>query len=63
MAISIRGVTISKGNTSTQPLNIGETYTITVMVEDVSWDTIKNDFQDWAAVKALSSWNSVKNYI
>jgi len=28
-----------------------------------TWDDIKNNFEDWNAVKAMPDWNAVKNYI
>ena len=44
-------------------VQVGEPITIVVTAEDVSWGTIKNDFQTWGDVKnSFSNWNGVKNY-
>lgn len=59
MAVKINSVAISP-----QSVLTGENITITVVVEDVSWGTIKNDFDDWADVKSsFTNWNKVLNYV
>lgn len=59
MAISVKAVTISPS-----VVTVGTTFTITITAEDVSWNTIKTDFQDWNEVKStLTNWKAVQNYI
>ena len=59
MAISINSVSVTPNVTT-----VGQTITITIVAEDVSWDTIKNEFQDWNEVKTtLSNWSAIKNYV
>lgn len=58
MAISVKSVTISPN-----VVTVGGSFTITITAEDVSWNTIKNDFQDWQEVKStLTNWKAVQNY-
>lgn len=58
MALKFNSVVISSDNVTT-----GENIIITVMVEDVSWNTIKDDFTDWNEVSTeFNTWNKVLNY-
>ena len=44
-------------------VNVNEQFTIMVTAEDVTWGTIKKDFQSWNDIKtSFSNWNGVKNY-
>lgn len=44
-------------------VNVGEQVTIMVTAEDVTWGTIKTDFQTWNDIKtSLTDWKSVQNY-
>lgn len=58
LAIKFNSVTFSQNRVVT-----GECITISVNVEDVNWDTIKNNFLDWNEIRTdLGTWNSVLNY-
>ena len=58
MAISVKAVTITPS-----VVTVGSTFTITVTAEDVSWGTIKKEFQNWNEVKTtLTNWKAVQNY-
>ena len=44
-------------------VNTGQTFTISVNVFEVDWNTVKQDFTNWQDVKdSLGSWASLKNY-
>ncbi len=59
MAVSIEAVSITP-NVAT----VGQTITITITAEDVSWNTIKTKFESWEAVKtSFSNWKEVKNHV
>lgn len=66
MAIKIRNVKIADKNGSFNvptTVKVAEQITLTVIAEDVTWGTIKSDFQNWNDVKtSFSNWNEVKNY-
>jgi len=58
LAIKINDVAISKNMVIP-----GEVITISVKVEDVCWETIKNDFSNWNELRTdLGTWNNVLNY-
>ena len=58
MAISVKAVTITPN-----VVTVGATFTITITAEDVSWKTIKTDFQNWEEIKStLTDWKAVQNY-
>ena len=59
MAVAIKGVSVTPNVTT-----VGQAITITITAEDVSWNTIKNDFRDWNEIKTTrSNWNAVTNYV
>ena len=58
MAISVKSILITPNN-----VTVGAPITITVRAEDVTWNTIKNDFTSWNEVKTkLTNWKAVQNY-
>lgn len=58
MAIKISGV-----NVTPQEVTVGETITITITAVDVTWEIIKEDFENWNQITTeLSNWKSVVNY-
>ena len=58
MAVSIKSITITP-----MTVNVGDSVTIKVKAEDVTWKTIKTDFKTWNDIKTtLSNWRSVLNY-
>jgi hypothetical protein len=58
MAISVKSVLITPNN-----VTVGQQITITVRAEDVTWETIKNDFTSWNDIKtSLTNWKAVQNY-
>ena len=57
MSILIKSVTLTPNE-----LYIGQSFKISVKVEDTSWDEIKNNFNNWQSIKdEFSNWDSVKN--
>ena len=59
MAVLIESVSIAPN-----VVTLGQTITITVSAEDVSWGTIKQKFNSWETIKAsVSNWKEVKNYV
>ena len=58
MAVKISDVTILPSEAT-----VGQTIKITITAVDVTWEVIKNEFENWNDVKTeLSNWNSVVNY-
>lgn len=56
--IAIKEVSIVPNTVTT-----GQSYTISVKVFEVDWNTIKTDFNTWELIKqTLANWGSVKNY-
>lgn len=46
-----------------QSVTTGQNVIISVLVIDVSWGTVKNEFQSWGDIKNnCTNWNDVKNY-
>lgn len=46
-----------------QVVTPGQSFTISVQVFEVGWDTIMQDFASWQDIKTnLASWASVKNH-
>lgn len=64
MAVKIHSVSVTHAEPSENNwFHTGERITITVKVEDVSWNTIKNEFTSWGDVRTLTNWKSILNYI
>ena len=58
MAIKISDVTILPTTVS-----VGETFTITITAVDVTWEVIKQDFENWEEISTeFTTWNSILNY-
>lgn len=58
MAIKISEVTVNP----TQ-VTVGQTFTVTIAAVDVTWEVIKDEFQDWNEINTeLSNWKAVLNY-
>lgn len=58
MAISVKSVLITPN-----VVTVGQQITITIVAEDVTWNTIKNEFADWNEVATtLTNWKAVQNY-
>lgn len=56
-------VKISEVKVSPQEIAVGQTITVTITAVDVSWGTVKSDFDNWNKVKSeLSNWQAVLNY-
>ena len=56
-------VKISEISISPQEATVGQTITITITAVDVSWEIIKNDFDNWNEITTeLTNWRSVLNY-
>lgn len=58
MAVKISNVTILPTE-----VTVGQTITVTITAVDVTWEIVKNEFENWNEIKTeLSNWNSVLNY-
>jgi len=56
-------IKISKITIEPQVTTVGHSVTITVIADDVSWQTIKDDFTSWDNLKTLlTDWSSIFNY-
>lgn len=56
-------IKISKVTVDPQETTVGKSVTITIVAEDVSWQTIREDFTSWDNVKIeLTDWSSILNY-
>lgn len=59
MSVLIKSVTISPNN-----LTVGQSFTVQVHAEEVTWNTLKNDLQSWGEVRrSFANWNKVKDFI
>lgn len=58
MAVKVKSVTVTPQNAT-----VGQTITITIVAEDSSWKTIKEDFLSWDSIKNFgSSWKKIFNH-
>lgn len=58
MSILIKSVTITPNE-----LYTGQSFKISAKVEEVSWNLIKNDLNNWQSVRdGFTDWNSIKNF-
>lgn len=56
--IAIKNVQITP-----QTVNTGQTVTLSVLVFEVDWNTVKQDFTSWQDINtSLASWTNLKNY-
>lgn len=56
-------IKISKITIEPQVATVGQNVTITIIADDVSWQTIKDDFTSWDNLKTLlTDWSSIFNY-
>lgn len=59
MSILFKSVTITPSE-----LYTGQPFTISAKVEEISWELLKNDFENWQSVKdSFTDWEAVKNFI
>lgn len=59
MAVLIKDVTVNPTD-----VIVGQQFTVTVLAEETTWESLHNDFLDWAEVRrSFTNWNKVLNYI
>jgi hypothetical protein len=59
MAVRIKDVTVNPTN-----VTVGQRFTVTVLAEETTWESLHNDFIDWGEVRrSFTNWNKVLNYI
>ena len=57
MAVKVKSVTVTPQNAT-----VGQTITITIVAEDSSWKTIKEDFLSWNSIRNFGSrWKKIFN--
>jgi len=58
MSLFIREVTISPNS-----LKTGESFYVSARIEEITWETLKDTFHNWAEVRArFKDWEAVRNF-
>lgn len=59
MPVLIKGINISPNT-----LNVGSEFTVTVLAEESTWNSVKTELQTWGDVRrSFTNWNRVKDFI
>ena len=58
MAVKISSITMSPNE-----VKVGQSFTVTIAAVDVTWEILKNEFENWNKIKTeRSNWRDVLNY-
>ena len=59
MSLFIREITISPNT-----LKTGESFYVSAKVEEITWESVKNTFQNWGEVRrSFADWEAVRDWI